>query len=354
MCRGVIPRSSRANTAKSIFSMFFIFVNVGSFAASACTAIEQRYGFTTDIRSTHSSIPHGIRRPADEQGPIRHSRPESSIILHACQAFWIAIRHGGNLDYARPSAGDSVQRLPWDDSFVDDLRRVLSACKVFLLYPFYWAAYTQSATNFVSHAGTMETHGIPNDIMIFLDPVTTIVLLPILDRVIFPYFLRRGSPIDYVHRMTAGFVFCGAAMLYAAFVQETIYAAPPCYDHPRARDCMGGNAPNQVSIYVQAPAYVLSAISAILAAVAGIEYAYTKAPTSMKSLIMAVYLTTTSVGALLAVAVSPLTVDPMLTWMYFTLAMGPLIAGAVIWIAPIAAPGGNRAVTLSPGEADRP
>ncbi|KAH8696354.1 oligopeptide transporter [Talaromyces proteolyticus] len=325
-------------TIQSIFSMFFLFINVGSFAAAACTAIEQRYGFTMAFALPTVIFITGFTILLISKDGYISRAPESSVILHACRAFWIAIRHGGNLDYARPGTEDSAQRVPWDNSFVDDLKRISSACKVFLLYPFYWAACTQFATNFVSQASTMETHGIPNDILVFLDPVTAIILLPILDRIVFPYFERIGKPVDYVHRMTAGFMFCGAAMLYAAFVQWEIYAAPPCYNHPRARDCVGGSVPNQVSIYVQAPAYMLIATSEILAAVAGIEYAYTKAPASMKSLVMAVYLTTTSVGALLAVAVSPLTVDPKLVWMYITLSMGPLMAGVTIWSAPIAAP----------------
>ncbi|OKL60563.1 hypothetical protein UA08_03946 [Talaromyces atroroseus] len=339
----------RDHTIKSIFSMFFIFINVGTLAAAACTTIEQRYGFTLAFALPTVIFITGFTVLLRSKDGYISRAPESSIILHAYRAFWIAIRHRGNLDYARPSTEESAQRIPWDNAFVDDLKQISSACKVFLLYPLYWAACTQFVTNFVSQAGTMEAHGIPNDILVFLDPVTATVLLPFLDRVVFPYFERIRKPIGYVHRMTAGFLFCGVAMLYAAFVQRKIYAAPPCYDHPRARDCMGGAIPNAVSIYLQVPAYVLIATSQILATVAGIEYAYTKAPASMKSLVMAVYLTTTSVGALLAMAVSPLTVDPKLVWMYITLSLGPLIAGVTVWFVPFAGPDGERATTMDPG-----
>jgi POT family proton-dependent oligopeptide transporter len=81
--------------------------------------------------------------------------PDSCIILNACQALWISIKSKGSLDRARPiyhAEGDTVRRIPWGDLFIDDLRVALSACRIFLLYLFYWAAYSQFLTNFVSQA----------------------------------------------------------------------------------------------------------------------------------------------------------------------------------------------------------
>ncbi|PMB65584.1 Peptide transporter PTR2 [Beauveria bassiana] len=49
-------------------------------------------------------------------------------------------------------------------------------------------------------------------------------------------------------------------------------------------------------MYWQFPAYVLTAISEVLTAVAVIAYAYTMVPKSMKSLAMVVYLATTSLA----------------------------------------------------------
>lgn len=40
--------------------------------------------------------------------------------------------------------------MPWDDQFVDEVKRALVACRVFLLYPIYWVVYGQFSNNFVS------------------------------------------------------------------------------------------------------------------------------------------------------------------------------------------------------------
>lgn len=320
-------------TLQRIFLLFFLFINVGSLSASVCTVIEQRYGFTLTFATSTLVFVVGFVVLLSRRSSFITSAPQKSIILHAGHALWLSLRRGGGLQQARPDAHPN-RRLPWDDAFIDDLGQALSACKLFLLYPFYWAACSQFATSFVSQAATMETGRLPSDALVFLDPVTTITLLPVLDRVVFPYFQRRGSPITYRHRVTAGFLLCAASMLYAATVQTRVYAAPPCYDRPRARECMGGAVPNQVSVYWQVPAYVLGAASAVMAAVAAIEYAYTRAPASMKSLIMAIYLSTTSLGSLLAVFVTPLTHDPLQVCMYVTLAVGPLAASLIVWVRP--------------------
>lgn len=334
---GEIVAIDRDLTLQRIFTTFFVFINMGSFAASVSTTIEQKYGFSAAFALPTVVFSIGFVTTLAGRNKYVSREPDSCIILNACQALWIAIRHKGSLDRARPiyhAEGDSARRIPWDDSFIDDLKRALSACKIFLLYPFYWAAYSQFLTNFVSQAATMETYGIPNDIMTNINPITTIILLPILDRAVFPYLRKLGVSIRHVDRITVGFLFSSLSMLYAAIIQRTIYTAPPCYDHPRSPDCRNGEVPNEVSVFLQVPAYVLLAISEILASVAGIEYAYAKAPKSMKSIIMAAYLSTVSVGVLIAAGVSPLTTDPKLTWMYCVIGIENFIVGAVLFLFP--------------------
>ena len=71
-------------------------------------------------------------------------------------------------DAARPSYQEEYGRkhkTPWNDLFIDELKRGLVACRVFVFYPIYWVVYSQMLNNFVSQAATMELHNIPNDIM---------------------------------------------------------------------------------------------------------------------------------------------------------------------------------------------
>lgn len=189
--------------------------------------------------------------------------------------------------------------------------------------------------NFISQAGDMDLHGIPNDVMGNIDPLTIIVFIPICDRILYPSLRRIGIPFKPITRIFMGFLLGAAAMAYAAAVQKTIYSAGPCYDAPR--DCPaaarvdGSRAPNDVHVALQTPAYLLIGLSEIFASVTGLEYAFTKAPPSMKSFIMSLFLSTSALGAALGVALAPSAHHPNLLSMYLGLAVACLAAGLLFW-----------------------
>ena len=193
----------------------------------------------------------------------------------------------------------------------------------------------------------MQLHSLPNDILPNLDPLTLIILIPLVDRLIYP-FIRTRLHLSFtpITRITLGFLFASLAMLYAGIIQMKIYAAPPCYFYPLK--CSAGTVttpsttdsspdatvkilPNEVHIAWQAPAYILVAISEILASITGLELAYAKAPENMKSFIMSLFLLTSAGGSALGILVAPLAKDPYLQWLYFGLAGVIAATGWVFW-----------------------
>lgn len=66
------------------------------------------------------------------------------------------------IDAAKPSYQDEYGRkykTPWNDLFIDELKRGLVACRVFIFYPIYWVVYSQMLNNFVSQG--MYLHFLP-------------------------------------------------------------------------------------------------------------------------------------------------------------------------------------------------
>lgn len=109
-------------------------------------------------------------------------------------------------------------------------------------------------------------HGMPNDLMQNFDPISIIVVIPILDRLVYPALRRLHIELKPIARITIGFVLAGLCLAYAAIVQHIIYSAGPCYGSPGA--CPAGldgqsPLPNRVHIAVQTPAYVLIGVSEI-------------------------------------------------------------------------------------------
>jgi dipeptide/tripeptide permease len=180
----------------------------------------------------------------------------------------------------------------------------------------------------------MELHGLPNDILPNIDPIVIILLIPIFDRLVYP-FIRGTLHLAFtpIARITWGFFIASLAMLYAAILQSKIYSTGPCYSSPS--NCVAGKlgpekyAPNTIHVAWQAPAYVLVALSEILASITGLELAYAKAPENMKSFIMSLFLLTSAFGSALGILLAPVAKDPRLVWLYTGLAGTAALAGVV-------------------------
>jgi POT family proton-dependent oligopeptide transporter len=42
----------------------------------------------------------------------------------------------------------------------------------------------QMSNNIVSQAGSMSTHGVPNDLLQNIDPIAIIIIIPLMDRIV--------------------------------------------------------------------------------------------------------------------------------------------------------------------------
>ena len=167
----------------------------------------------------------------------------------------------------------------------------------------------------------MESHGIPNDAMANIDPITAIILVPILDRMTYLILGRLKLSFPPLIKITWGFILCGLEMAYAAVIQHLIYLAPPCFEHPRSQDCMEGKLPNQIHVIPQTPAYILIALSEIFAVTSGYEFTFTNAPVSMKRFVTPLFLSTPAAGSIMAIIIAPLTAGPKVLWMYVGLSV---------------------------------
>jgi proton-dependent oligopeptide transporter, POT family len=158
------------------------------------------------------------------------------------------------MDAAKPSyqlAHTQQISVTWDDLFVDELKRALVACRVFIAFPIFWLCYGQMSTNLVSQARTMVSHGLPNDILMNINPISIVVLVPIMETVLYPFLRKIRVPFKPISRMTFGFLLSACAMAYAAGLQAAIYNTGPCYNHPLFGNCSeGGKIPNQVHMYL--------------------------------------------------------------------------------------------------------
>ena len=317
-------------TMQNVFMFFYLMINIGSLSVMATTHLEASYGFWAAYLLTFCFFWVGIvvlvfgrkkyvRRPIGDH-----------VIARCFKICWIGLCNGFNLNRAVPSLNPEKE-YPWNDLFIDEIRRAFKACKVFAFYPIYWVVYGQMLNNFVTQAGTMELHGLPNDFLQAINSIALIVFIPIMEQFIYP-FIRRFTPFRPVTKIFIGFCFGSSAMVYAAVLQHFIYKAGPCYDFPMSCAPEYANTPNRVHIGWQVPAYVLISLSEIFASITGLEYAYSKAPATMKAFIMSIFLVTNAVGSALGIALSPTAENPKYVWTFSGLAVACFIAGCLFWL----------------------
>ena len=77
--------------------------------------------------------------------------------------------------------------------------------------------------------------------------------------------------------------------------------------------------------------YILIAISEILASITGLEYAFTKAPKNMRSLVMAAFLFMSAISSAIGEAFVALSTDPLLVWNYGVMAVLAFVSGIIFW-----------------------
>ena len=253
----------------------------------------------------------------------------------------IAIREKG-FDNATPMSLTEAGHLDkykfastprFTDVYVQEVKSGVRACKMFVFFPFYFVCWIQIWNNLISQAGTMALHGTPNDLLQNLDPIALIIFIPILDLGVYP--LLRHLHIDFTPaaRITTGFLLVSVSMVYASVLQHYIYIS----------------APNSIHVWIQAPAYILVALSEAFIIVTGLELAFTQAPKSLRSFVSSLFWVTIGVAAAICIGLAPVSQDPYMVWTYASLGIVGFVAGAVFWVCFVLIPkfrGGNKGHSL--------
>ncbi|KIW08204.1 uncharacterized protein PV09_01134 [Verruconis gallopava] len=337
-----------AVTTSRIFLYFYMMINIGSVTGQISMVFAEKYvGFWLAFMLPTILFLVAPLVLLTFKKRYRLSPPTGSILAKfmrmwttAMKGVWslnpLTMKKRFSWDKVRPSLIPPTERPAWmtyDDAWVDEVRRGLKACKVFLFLPIFFLAYNQINNNLTSQAATMNLHGAPNDLITNLNPISIVILIPILDFFVYPALRRRGYHFTPIKRMTTGFFFGSAAMISACVTQHYIYKMSPCgYSAATCRDEDDNVLFADINVWVQTLPYVLIGISEIFTNVTSLEYAFSKAPKNMKSLVMAVNLFMSAISSAIGQALVPLSEDPLLVWNYGVVAVFAFFAGIVFWL----------------------
>jgi proton-dependent oligopeptide transporter, POT family len=187
---------------------------------------------------------------------------------------------------------------------------VLAIISVFFLVSIFWALFDQHGSSWVLQAEQMDRviwgYNLKASQIQSLNPLIVMLLIPFVDRLLYPGVERLGFKATPLRRMTAGMLIAGSSFVAVALIQHQIDA----------------RGPGVVSVNWQIIAYVLITLAEVLVSITGLEFAYTQAPRRMKSTIMGFWLLAVSLGNVLVSIVSLIKLPPAEFFWVFAALMG--------------------------------
>jgi POT family proton-dependent oligopeptide transporter len=221
-----------AITIQRIYMIFYGCINLGSLSLLATPYMERDVGFWSAFLLCLCMFMVGTLTLVLGRKVYIVRPPQGSVITDCFRIIWMMIKNR-NMNAAKPSyqAGLGKEtRMRWDDHFVEEVKRALVACKVFCFYPIYWVIYNQFSGNFVTQAGQMEGHGIPNDRKCFLvqnrKAIANLypliqsckISIPLLSSSFYQFSIASSSPLSAkrgsrIHRSTESLLASGSLVL---------------------------------------------------------------------------------------------------------------------------------------------
>ncbi len=119
------------------------------------------------------------------------------------------------------------------------------------------------------------------------NPILVMILIPLFSLFIYPA-INRYFPLTPLRKLSIGFFVATASFVIVSLLQESL------------------DAEINTHIAWQILAYLLITAAEVMISITCLEFAYTQAPPSAKSLVMSMYLATVAVGNLFTVIVNKL------------------------------------------------
>jgi proton-dependent oligopeptide transporter, POT family len=204
--------------------------------------------------------------------------------------------------YALTNGGFGAAAKEYGAETIDGIKSVWRVFAVFAFVPVFWALWDQSQSEWVVQATkcNLKWLGITwqAEQISFVNAGFILAFIPIFNFILFPAIEKMGIKITPLRKIGAGLVFTALSFVIVAYTQTMIdgLEAQCAANGTMYKDLAANLKP---SISWQIFAFIILTAGEVLVSITCLEYAYTQAPPSMKSTIMAAYLLTVTLGNVL-------------------------------------------------------
>jgi len=198
--------------------------------------------------------------------------------------------------------GKSEKKEHWLDKstekytqeFIDDVKTFLKIVKLFLPLPIFYALLAQQDSTWTFQATLTNTNilgiEIEADQFKAIGPILLLMLIPLWQKGIEPMLNYCGIFISSLECVFIGGLFAVLSFTSAGFLQYYIHL----------------HAINSISVLWQFPQFLFIMIAEMLISVPGLKFAYTHAPSNMKSVLTAIFFINNALGNLIVVGFTKL------------------------------------------------
>ena len=198
-----------------------------------------------------------------------------AVMLHSIETMFSGKSKDGFFSSAAEKYGLDAAEGP---------RAVLRIISIFFIVSVFWALFDQHGSSWVRQAKQMNLLVgsltlLPSQIGA-LNPLMVMALIPFNNFFLYPFLEKRGFEMSPLKRMSIGMFVASLAFVAVALIQAAIATS----------------GDGTVSVLWQIAPYLLMTQAEVMVSITGLEFAYTQAPTKMKSTIMGFWLLSVSLG----------------------------------------------------------
>ena len=243
--------TKNSHLLSKVFGWFYVAINLGAFASTLLTPfLLDRYG---------SQIAFGV---------------PGILMAVATVLFWM----GRNRFVHIPARGPQV----FKDAFTGEgLKSILKLAPIYVLVAVFWSLFDQTASAWVLQAENMDRSVMGVELLSSqiqaANPFLILILVPLFSYVVYPA-IDKFFPLTPLRKITIGMFITVISFSVSALIETSI---------------QNGGTPN---ISWQILAYVILTAAEVMVSITCLEFSYTQAPNSMKSIVMSLYMLSVSLG----------------------------------------------------------
>ena len=250
---------TNAHLLEKVFSWFYFAINFGAFLSTMATPmLLNKYG---------PNVAFGV---------------PGLLMLIATWIFWL-----GKYEFIHipPGRISFIKEITGKEG----LRALGRLTIIYIFVAIFWSLYEQTGSSWVLQASDMNRNWLgvkwlPSQIQA-VNPILILIFIPLFNYVIFP-FLGRFVTLSPMRKIGFGLFLTAPSFFIIGYAQSLI------------------DAGHSVGIYWQLIAYTLITAAEVLVSITCLEFSYSQAPRTMKSVIMSYFFLSITMGNLVTAGVN--------------------------------------------------